>query len=293
MARFRFLRRWRGFTLIELLVVIAIIAILIGLLVPAVQKVRAAAARTECTNNLKQIALACHAFHDVHKRMPPMWAGAPSGNPAVDGYLKKQGTTFTYILPYIEQKNMWTMWDGVYDDNRLPQPQGPNAYFTPVKLYLCPSDPTNQPTQTWTNGWAVGSYAANYQVFARPSDWGWDSAARLGASFPDGTSNTILFTEKYARNGDGTYNLWCHGGWNIVYMPAFATWAATGNGIHFQSVPTQANTRWYLTQTPHEGGIQVAMGDGSARTVTDGVSGDSWWWAITPNGGETLGDDFN
>jgi len=292
MARFQFLKRWRGFTLIELLVVIAIIAILIGLLVPAVQKVRAAADRTSCQNNLKQIALACHASHDVYKRLPPMSSLAPSGNPAVDGYLKKQGNTFTYILPYIEQKNMWTNWDGVFNDGRLPQPQGPNAYFTPVKLYLCPSDPTNQPTQVWTNGWAVGSYAANYQVFAKPEAWTWDSAARLGASFQDGTSNTIMFTEKYARNGDGTGTLWCHPEWNVTWMPTFATYWGNGSGSIFQVTPTQSQARWYLAQSPHDGGIQVSLCDGSARTLTQGISGDTWWALCTPAAGDLPGNDW-
>src|SRR5262245_39191241 len=171
MARFKFLRRWYGFTLIELLVVIAIIAILIGLLVPAVQKVRESANRSTCQNNIKQIALACHAFHDTFKRMPPLSSLSDPANPLTPhppAFQKQQGTIFVYLLPFIEQKNMWNIWDGIYDDSRLPQPQGPNVYETPVTLYLCPSDATNQPVQMWTNGWAGGNYAANYQVFAKP-----------------------------------------------------------------------------------------------------------------------------
>src|SRR5947209_4462251 len=100
-------RQWRrrGFTLIELLVVIAIIAILIGLLVPAVQKVRSAAARTQCTNNLKQIGLACQSYHDAFKSLPPRYGGSYSYVYPPGTQTGTSGGWIQLITPYIEQKN--------------------------------------------------------------------------------------------------------------------------------------------------------------------------------------------
>src|SRR5262249_559771 len=100
MVRCNTARKNRGFTLIELLVVIAIIAILIGLLVPAVQKVRAAAARAQCQNNLKQMGLAVHAYHDVYKKLPTGWVAVPTGNTGTPSPYWSWGCL---ILPYIEQ----------------------------------------------------------------------------------------------------------------------------------------------------------------------------------------------
>src|SRR5438045_1027661 len=146
----------RGFTLIELLVVIAIIAILIGLLVPAVQKVREAAARTQCTNNLKQWALAGHDYASAYGgNMPPFYNSDSSGEHQV----------FVDLLPYVEQ-------DAIYKSFGTPpnlQTAGPNVGHRAVfKIIACPSDPT-QGSGLNQGDWATGTYAANYQVFGNPS----------------------------------------------------------------------------------------------------------------------------
>src|SRR5260370_392257 len=200
MVRFFHFRRWRGFTLIELLVVIAIIAILIALLVPAVQKVREAAARTHCINNLKQIGVGLHNYHSAFNKFPPMGRLTPA---AQNNGVEERSNLWISLLPYIEQQNIYKMSRGpsprfpsIDDANTAPNSLASKA----ISIYLCPSDGTSQPTSTWTNGWVVGNYVANHDAFHNPTDGGWMSnwdsgkqsyQANLAATYRDGTSNTI------------------------------------------------------------------------------------------------------
>jgi len=288
MPRFGF-KKWRGFTLIELLVVIAIIAILIGLLLPAVQKVREAAARTQSSNNLKQLALAMHSCADANQEnMPGLYGNFPGTNGAF-------GTVFFHLLPYIEQDNIYKGANGyVYNNNS--NAGGQPTHYLPIKSYQAPGEGSTSGGQIWAGGWAISNYGANYNVFGgnvTEGSWSWDAKPRLPASFsPDGTSNTMIFAEKYARCGGSGGSLWAHGNWNPAWMSMFGSYWAGGTGVTFQATPTQAQCNPYQAQSFSTAGIQVGMGDGSARMVSAGVSSTTWWFATTPRGGEVLGSDW-
>ena len=303
MLRFLKARSMRGFTLIELLVVIAIIAILIALLVPAVQKVREAAARTQCTNNLKQLGLGMHNYHDTRKKLPPLLGddigrgGQPWGAPG-GGWCNP----LFWVLPYVEQDNLFKLADSAAAG--LPgtyRPWNNNVYQMRVQIYNCPSDPSTDAdgNAVNTSPWKASSYGANAQVFGtNNAAFGltdWFGAARIPATFQDGTSNTILFAEKYGRcTSQGS--LWAR--WDgDTWHPSFAvSWNANSIGPNskWQQQPSPFLTVCDSTRSasPHSGTMVVVLGDASVRTLSSGMSPTTWWTAVTPANNDILGPDW-
>jgi prepilin-type N-terminal cleavage/methylation domain-containing protein/prepilin-type processing-associated H-X9-DG protein len=316
------LRKWRGFTLIELLVVIAIIAILVGLLLPAVQKVREAAARAQCSNNLKQICLATIDCADNHRGLMPPGCGLypyqrPMNN---NGY----GGVFFEILPYIEQSaqysNSYTLLPGAFTNpegrnGNLPCYDVWNArrYANPP-IYICPSDPTS------TEGGASDlktSYAYNGQVFFTSFN-GWGKGPQKYPTFiTDGTSNTQFFTEREVMscgattyNSDWTpdsgYNIWADWGPaiasiegnmpvtgpNVLFIPLPAQGCGAGSGFSQPNCPGDGCGIGDRANSPHDGGINAVMGDGSVRFIAPGVTWSTYAASFTPRNNDRLGADW-
>jgi prepilin-type N-terminal cleavage/methylation domain-containing protein/prepilin-type processing-associated H-X9-DG protein len=257
----RLYRRCRGFTLIELLVVIAIIAVLMSLLIPAVQKVREAAARIKCANNMKQLGVACHAYHDVNGQFPPailMWYatwGDWNGTSNIED--PRFGPNWIcLILPYIEQGNLYnTGQPQLYTAAQGWSQQWRVMRGTQIKVLQCPSDYHNQPPYSQTGGgWERGNYAANagpgwwpYSVGGQ-GEWEWSNAwfraapvlgINYGATLTeltneDGTAFTVLLNEVRIGVADTD----CRGSWALGFPGASVTCA---NAIGDCILPNDCN----------------------------------------------------
>jgi prepilin-type N-terminal cleavage/methylation domain-containing protein len=290
MPTIRLWRRWRGFTLIELLVVIAIIAILIGLLLPAVQKVREAAARTQSTNNLKQMTLALHNANDTYQKMPPALGYYPSNgyNGNSWGSPAQHGTIHYFIMPFMEQQPLYNFVGWAWSTN-----WNNNGFMShAVKAYYAPGDPTVPPSGilSWGN-YGATSYAANGQVFNGVGSWGGNSytaVARLGPWFSDGTSNTIAFMEHMAACPNSAIS-WGYDGGSCgdQWSPCLAGQGAL-NGPYPQFNVTGTNCSYNVPQGFGSYGLLVSMCDGSVRIVTTAVSNYSWNIALDPQDGQVF-----
>jgi len=312
----------RGFTLIELLVVIAIIAILIGLLLPAVQKVREAAARTTCSNNLKQISLAAHNYDSTFGRLPPGLVMDPAQN------YYNWISSLTFLLPYVEQAGAHALipagafldkptaplagtsliWWGSISANGGATAPVVTAARTKIKPFECPSDPDkyNQVSGVFVGMTIVGNTLTGYYNAngGNAQDAGRSNyigvAGEFGELYPypgifyasskttvvgitDGSSNTIMFGEAVGDTDVGTRNY-------------ALTWMGAGSLPTYWGLPSPC--QWYTFGSKHPGIVQFGFGDGSVRSIRKGIAvtaGSTDWYVLQRVAGARDGEivDFS
>jgi prepilin-type N-terminal cleavage/methylation domain-containing protein/prepilin-type processing-associated H-X9-DG protein len=282
----------KAFTLIELLVVVAIIGVLIALLLPAVQKVREAANRIKCANNLRQLGLATHQFHDSCSMLPPpanWYFPAVPGAERIEGNAK--GSALFHILPFLEQNDLYRSTYG--DDPYYP---GIKRYYgadhsicdkIPLAVFNCPSDPLNT---GFAEQKGLGNYGANALAFGD-----YEGKNQIPGSFPKGVSSTILYTERYAKCRDSrTDPPFVGKDLRDMLWDQFAITDYHMFQIHpiYDPLPpgvTAEQTCIYRrAQALHPNGINVCLADGSVRLVSGSIKGwpyeeSTWLWAMQPD----------
>jgi len=358
-----------GFTLIELLVVIAIIAVLIGLLLPAVQKVREAAARTTCVNQMKQLGLATANYEGTYQKFP----GLSTNSTMTVNPDKYSQSLFTQLLPFVEQEALQKQLVAGNTITFNAPAAGVDYRGTVIKILLCPADQSPLDGLTAISKFGGTSYVPNSEVFGNSNPAGAALVAtndRLSSTYnmgrltsKDGTSNTAIFFEQYASCGSGGV-----AGENAWVVPTYATTGPTGatagafavaGGIHSVAYPFVSNNgqvttvaysgwtgagtaspgtpsgsttalparpqisipavgtiaalpnRYFhpfrnVTQNEcikatgggiihpqHTGSSPLAMGDGSVKAVSSGITIATWAFLINPEDGQALGSDFN
>jgi len=306
----------RAFTLIELLVVIAIIAVLIGLLLPAVQKVREAANVTSCKNNLKQIGLALHSYHDTHGTFPP---GYYDPTPWPPGFQTPQGLDHgpgwgwgAFILPHLEQDNVYRQINFALD---VGDPSMATVRTTPLKSFICPSDSGLQPTFTISSNplatnvitpptpmsWdlATGNYVAcngndGIDCFCSPPHTGAFIRAIKGfriGDITDGLSNTLFVCDRVSTQ---SYCSWvgCPTGAANPFLNSPGSFGAECTLVLCHAGATGPNAPGVFdadaTASPHRNGVPYLFGDGSVHFINNNIDIPTWMALATRAGGEII-----
>src|SRR5262249_16633770 len=321
----------RGFTLIELLVVIAIIGVLVALLLPAVQKVREAAARLSCSNNLKQIGLALHNYHDAHGSFPPgnvRGAFPPNDHPNDDYW----ANWCIYILPYVEQGDLQKLYDFT---RRNVDPANDRVRETAVKLYQCPSDvnagklikpETGGPGTTSATQFMSGSYRAvgggGWPTSGFANFWSTQSEAKnipggykgvlhvVGkaindpqfsperiSSISDGTSSTLMVGERSTRTHWGPTN-----GRTTLWADSYNLYSVSGAYGETRTLLNDYDLCLALGDDPacckygwgsfHTNVINFVFCDGSVRGVSTNINMTTFMYLATIAGGEVINEHF-
>ncbi len=314
----------RAFTLVELLVVIAIIGVLVGLLLPAVQSAREAARRMQCTNNLKQIGLAQHMYHDTYRCFPTgvynsYGGNAPSFPYAAQGLGMSGACWFQFLMPYVEQRAIYDGYSPFFE--AAARPGGKDVYRAPSRyerfaVYQCPSDPSS-PSESHDG------FQGNYLMCAGSTNFNSDApdyGFRLNGMFYglsytrigdviDGTSSTMMGSECIIRGrGDRAANprawdagVYFNGFW---FLSLFSTMEGPNTSVSDRvytcrsttwprspcvSITTGPNARIYA-RSYHTGGVQSVLADGSVRFISSTIDLATYRALGTRNGTEVISD---
>ncbi len=321
-----------AFTLIELLVVIAIIAILVGMLLPAVQAVRESAQKAACQNNLHQLGTAVHKYHTDFEVMPPYFGiASPQGIYPWVNRTMPYGSWMVHLLPNLEQKPLYDRIRNETNSANFNEPictqsapyvpsnnvqtdqynghsysyntgSGGGCIGTytnhgiwidgvheiPFKSLQCPADPTADTSGVVYGYWGYTNYMANYNAWSSgPGQGLWATPVRF-AQITDGLSQTVLFGEGYA-NCDGVGRIALY---SWYYHNFGLDWYQQSNTLMFQPAPSAATCDNWRAQSGHKGGMNVALADGSARTIAFGISQATWNSALLPRDNVPLGSDW-
>jgi hypothetical protein len=257
-----------GLSVIDLIVVAALILIFLALLLPIIARLRGAAGQAQSLNNLKQLGIATHSYHDAFRKFPPA-VGQPPGNADRD----QLGTAHFFLLPFVEQDALFQKAGGFKGS-----PFDNDVAATVVPVFVDPQDASAPPQYVYKGWLATTSYAVNWLVFKSGENF-------IPGSIPDGTSNTLMFTQRY-RMCNGNPTAWGYAD-RYYWAPMFAYYTTE----KFQAAPDADGCDPSLPQSIGGPSILVGMCDGSAQAVRATVSAQTWFLLACPNDGQPIPND--